>query len=122
MPRRMGARCERQPSRLEMKKLLLTGIAVLLAISAAYAADEELSPQPAVTPSCGFFPLGRGIGCGLRSVSDNRFGAGAGGAGECEVCFAFGFDRGGGTCPGVTTPAGSPLRSMRTAPGLSASR
>src|SRR5260221_2423606 len=37
----------RQPSRLEMKKLLLTGIAVLLAISAAYAADEELPPVAA---------------------------------------------------------------------------
>jgi hypothetical protein len=47
MPRRMGARCERQPSRLEMKKLFLTGIAVLLAISAAYAADEELPPVAA---------------------------------------------------------------------------
>jgi len=35
------ARCERQPSRLEMKKLVLTGIAVLLAISAAYAADDS---------------------------------------------------------------------------------
>jgi hypothetical protein len=30
-----------------MKKLLLTGIAVLLAISAAYAADEELPPVAA---------------------------------------------------------------------------
>ena len=50
--RRMGARCERQPSRLEMKKLLLNGIAVLLAISAAYAADEELPPEaPAPPPS-----------------------------------------------------------------------
>jgi hypothetical protein len=39
-----GARYERQPSRLEMKKLLVTGMAVLLAISAAYAADEELPP------------------------------------------------------------------------------
>jgi hypothetical protein len=47
MPRRMGARYERQPSRLEMKKLLITGIAVLLAISAAYAADEELPPVAA---------------------------------------------------------------------------
>src|SRR5215471_15368053 len=47
MPRRVGARCERQPSRLEMKKLFLTGIAVLLAISAAYAADEELPPVAA---------------------------------------------------------------------------
>ena len=43
----MGARYERQPSRLEMKKLLITGIAVLLAISAAYAADEELPPVAA---------------------------------------------------------------------------
>ena len=30
-----------------MKKLLLTGIAVLLAISAAYATDEELPPVAA---------------------------------------------------------------------------
>ena len=30
-----------------MKNLLLTGIAVLLAISAAYAADEELPPVAA---------------------------------------------------------------------------
>jgi hypothetical protein len=30
-----------------MKKLFLTGIAVLLAISAAYAADEELPPVAA---------------------------------------------------------------------------
>ena len=52
MPRLMGARCERQPSRLEMKKLLLTGIAVLLAISAAYAADEEPPPEaPPPVPS-----------------------------------------------------------------------
>jgi len=29
MPRLMGARCERQPSRLEMKKLFLTGVAAL---------------------------------------------------------------------------------------------
>jgi hypothetical protein len=37
-----GARYERQPSRLEMKKLLLTGIAVLLmATSAAHAEVEE---------------------------------------------------------------------------------
>src|SRR5262245_61033617 len=41
----MGARYERQPSRLEMKKLFLTGIAVLLAISAAYAADEEFPSE-----------------------------------------------------------------------------
>src|SRR6516162_3333366 len=47
MPRRIGARYERQPSRLEMKKLLITGIAVLLAISAAYAAYEELPPEAA---------------------------------------------------------------------------
>src|SRR6516225_6184266 len=47
MPRRMGARYERQASRLEMKKLLITGIAVLLAISAAYAAEEELPPVAA---------------------------------------------------------------------------
>src|SRR5262249_49470411 len=70
---------------------------------------------PAVTHSCGSFSLRRATAAALRSVSDNRFGAGAGGAGECEACFAFGFDRGGGICPGVTTPAGSPLRSMRTA-------
>src|SRR5262249_46603860 len=43
-----GGRYERQPLRKEMKKLLPTGIAVLLAISAAYAAEEEL---PAVVVS-----------------------------------------------------------------------
>jgi len=37
--------------------------------------------------------LRRATAAALRSVSDNRFGAGAGGAGECEACFAFGFDR-----------------------------
>src|SRR5262249_49514857 len=43
-PRRMGARYERQPSRLEMKKLLLTGIAaLLLATGTAHAATECLS-------------------------------------------------------------------------------
>src|SRR5262249_39463353 len=53
-----GARYERQPSRLEMKKLLLTGIAVLLAISAAYAADEELPPEaPPPPPSIRVTPL-----------------------------------------------------------------
>ena len=60
----MGARCERQPSRLKMKKLLLTGIAVLLLIApvhaqppdilikptAAYAADEELPPEAPPPP------------------------------------------------------------------------
>ena len=36
----MGARCERQPSRLEMKKLFLIGIAaLLLATGAAHAAE-----------------------------------------------------------------------------------
>ena len=37
-----GARCEFLLD--QMKKLLLTGLAVLLAISAAYAADEETPP------------------------------------------------------------------------------
>jgi len=37
----MGARCERQPSRLEMKKLLLTGVAALfLAAGAAHSAEK----------------------------------------------------------------------------------
>src|SRR5262249_50629080 len=52
MPPRMGAQCERQPSRLEMKMILLTGIAMLLAISTAYAADEELPTEgPPPPPS-----------------------------------------------------------------------
>src|SRR5262249_10265488 len=41
MPRQMGARCERQPSRLEMKKLLLTGIAALFQATGAAHATED---------------------------------------------------------------------------------
>src|SRR5215467_11840086 len=52
---RMGAQYERQSSRLEMKKLLVTGIAVLLAISAAYAADEE--PPPVAAPPVQAAPI-----------------------------------------------------------------
>src|SRR5262245_16420673 len=44
MPRRMGARCERQPSRLEMKKLLLSGVAALslMLVHNAYAGEDEV--------------------------------------------------------------------------------
>ena len=42
MPRRMGARCERQPSRLEMKKLFLTGVAALSVFSASAQARWPL--------------------------------------------------------------------------------
>src|SRR5215469_8759975 len=100
-------------------------LAEAIAVTLSGSRDEpklRRGSLPAVTHSCGSFSLRRATAAALRSVSDNRFGAGAGGAGECEACFAFGFDPGGGICPGVTTPAGSPLRSMRTAPGLSASR
>jgi hypothetical protein len=49
-----------------MKKLLLTGIAVLLAISAAYAADEELPPVAA--PPVQAAPIS--FGMGLRPIHD----------------------------------------------------
>src|SRR5262245_43793057 len=51
---------------------------------------------PAVTHSCGSFSLRRATAAALRSVSDNRFGAGAGGAGGCEAWFVLGLVRGGG--------------------------
>src|SRR5215469_14986226 len=41
MPPRMGARCERQPSRLEMKKLFLIGIAALSVLCASAAHTRE---------------------------------------------------------------------------------
>src|SRR5262249_36053261 len=48
------ARCERQPSRLEMKKLLITGIAVLPAVSAAYAAGDRMA-LIIIVAAIGFF-------------------------------------------------------------------
>ena len=54
----------------------------------------------------------------LRSASDSRFGEDAvPDAEEYAPSLTSDFS-GGGTCSGVTTPAGSPARSMRAAPGL----
>src|SRR5262249_20043934 len=52
IPRRMGARCERQPSRLEMKKLLLTGVAALFLATGgpAHAQGVAISGPPCAVP------------------------------------------------------------------------
>src|SRR5262249_34618618 len=50
MPGRMGARCERQPSRLEMKKLFLTGVAALAIASSLANAQLAYDPPVRATP------------------------------------------------------------------------
>src|SRR5262249_53040437 len=57
MPRRMGVRYERQPSRLEMKELFLTSVAALAIASST--ANAQLAYDPPVRASPFLEPISK---------------------------------------------------------------
>src|SRR5262249_55383203 len=95
MPRRMGARYEQQPTRLEMKKLLLTGVAALFLATGTAHANIFIAAAPqgrARLPSREPFPF-RDRAAAARPL---HLGGRALPRGAVRTCQALRRTRGGG--------------------------